>query len=227
MEVNFKKEDKILVVTPHQDDESIGCGGLLALYGEQCDVLLLTDGSLGNIEQYNDTDKLISIRNSEFEKATKIAKVNNTYSLGIKNNELYKNKDVVRKFDISSYDYIFVPNRHEEQDDHKVVYSIIKSMKHKGKIYEYEVWTPLARPSWFLDISKVIKTKEKMISQYKSQLANKNYLDATIGLNKYRGLYNNYEYAEAYAYSNYNEFTEKVYNLMPEFIKNIIKKIIK
>lgn len=215
-----------MVVTPHQDDESIGCGGLLALYGEQCDVLLLTDGSLGNIEQYNDTDKLISIRNSEFEKATKIAKVNNTYSLDIKNNELYKNKDVVRKFDISFYDYIFVPNRHEEQDDHKVVYSIIKSMKHKGKIYEYEVWTPLTRPSWFLDISTVIKTKEKMISQYKSQLANKNYLDATIGLNKYRGLYNNYGYAEAYTYSNYNEFTEKVYNLMPEFIKNIIKKII-
>ena len=78
-----------------------------------------------------------------------------------------------------------------------------------------------------VNISTVIKTKEKMISQYKSQLANKNYLDATIGLNKYRGLYNNYEYAEAYAYSNYNEFTEKVYNLMPEFIKNIIKKIIK
>ena len=56
MEVNFKKTDKILIVSPHPDDETIGCGGLLAKYGPQCDILMLTDGRLGNIEKYKDTN---------------------------------------------------------------------------------------------------------------------------------------------------------------------------
>ena len=44
----IQSTDKILVVAPHPDDETIGLGGLLLLYGEQIDVLVLTDGSKGN-----------------------------------------------------------------------------------------------------------------------------------------------------------------------------------
>lgn len=32
-----------LVIAPHMDDESLGCGGLLAKYPEQTDILVLTD----------------------------------------------------------------------------------------------------------------------------------------------------------------------------------------
>lgn len=47
MNVLINNNDKILVVAPHADDESIGCGGLLSLYGNQTDLLLITDGSKG------------------------------------------------------------------------------------------------------------------------------------------------------------------------------------
>ena len=40
--------ERLLVVAPHPDDEAIGAGGLLALYGSQCDVLVLTDGAKGH-----------------------------------------------------------------------------------------------------------------------------------------------------------------------------------
>lgn len=231
MEIKFKKTDKVLVVAPHQDDETIGCGGLLAKLGKQAEVLLLTDGSLGNIEIYKDEKKLVDIRNKELKEALKIAKVNKIYTLNIKNEKLKQNKDVVNKFDISKYDYIFVPNRYEGHPDHRAVYSIFKSMrrtqKSKAKIYEYEVWTPLREPTWFLDISDVIDIKKKMIKTYKSQLKGKDYYNATIGLNMYRGLNNNYKYAEAYSYSGYNKFTATIYNLLPEKIKEFIRNKIK
>lgn len=226
MEVNFLQSDRILVISPHQDDETIGCGGLLALYGKQCDVLLLTDGRYGNIKQYKNTKELVEIRNKEFSKVMKMAKVNKFFMLNIENNKLYKHKKIVKNFDLSPYDYIFIPNRYEDQEDHKVVYKIVKSMPKTGKIYEYEVWTPLQRPSWFLDISKVIEKKKKMLLTYKSQQEDKNYCDSTIGLNKYRGIYNNYKYAEAYSYSYYNRFTSSVYSILPQSIKNKIISII-
>ena len=43
--LEIRPTDKICILAPHADDESIGCGGLLALYGKQCDVVLLTDGA--------------------------------------------------------------------------------------------------------------------------------------------------------------------------------------
>lgn len=67
MEFVIDKEDKILIVAPHPDDESIGCGGLLALYGKQCDVRLLTDGRRGKSEQRKNVsdNEIIATRKEE------------------------------------------------------------------------------------------------------------------------------------------------------------------
>lgn len=43
--LELNPDDKCLVIAPHADDESIGCGGLLLKYPDNCDVVVLTDGA--------------------------------------------------------------------------------------------------------------------------------------------------------------------------------------
>lgn len=230
MEVEFKSDDRILIVAPHQDDETFGCGGLLAKYGPQCDVLLLTDGRLGNIENFSSEEVLVETRNRELDKACKLSGVANCFRIDIRNEELSKERKKVYGFNIREYSYIFLPNRKEDHPDHRVCYSIfskMKRMQHAScQIYEYEVWTPLAMPSWFLDISDVIDKKKEMIKVYQSQINDKDYFRAIIGLNAYRGMYNNYAYSEAYKLSSYNEFSARLYNMLPEGLKDMIRKVL-
>lgn len=61
----IKPTDKICILAPHADDETIGCGGLLALYGPQCDVILLTDGAKGG--DRSKPDEVRRVREAEFE----------------------------------------------------------------------------------------------------------------------------------------------------------------
>lgn len=95
-----------------------------------------------------------------------------------------------------------------------------------AQIYEYEVWTPITMPTAFFDISDVIEIKKEMIKVYKSQIIDKDYYNGIIGLNKYRGIFYNNEYCEAYKFSGYNRFSAAIYNLMPEFVKAFVRKVL-
>lgn len=45
--LSINNNDKILILAPHPDDECIGAGGILALFPELCNVIVLTDGRQG------------------------------------------------------------------------------------------------------------------------------------------------------------------------------------
>lgn len=203
---DLKNGERILVVAPHSDDETLGCGGLLALYGDKCDVLLLTDGRKGKSEQRKElSDKEITkIRKQELRKALDIAGVKNLFCLDIPDSELKKNRKAVMKFDMKPYKYILVPNKYEEHPDHKAACKFFRVMrfwgKTKAKIYEYEVWTPLRTVDVLIDISERVTEKEKMINCFTSQLECKDYFKAGMGLSYYRGI-NCKSAAEAFYYS--------------------------
>lgn len=225
--MKINQDDKILIVAPHPDDESIGMGGFLSLYGPQCDVLLVTDGREGHKGTVEDIDEFVLKRKMEIESACRIANVHDLFCLNIEDRMALKNRNKIRNFDISKYTCVFVPNRNETHVDHCVLYSIFRrKLTRKQKLFEYEVWTPMSKANMYLDISEVVAKKKKMISQHKSQLIDCNYIDKILALNFYRGMYYHCDYAEAY-----NECNLSLIGWMKYHISNgtilLIKNLIK
>lgn len=204
---DLKDNEKILIVAPHPDDESLGCGGLLAIYGKQCDVLLLTDGRKGKSKKRKDysDEEIISVRKQELCNSLDIAGVQNMFCLDVPDSTLKKARKQAMKFDASGYRYIFVPNSKENHPDHKAANRFFKAMrfwgKTKARIYEYEVWTPLQVVDVLIDISEYEDKKIQMIKQHVSQLEDKDYLNAGMGLSHYRGISCGSSAAEAFYYS--------------------------
>lgn len=218
MGINIKEEDKILVVAPHPDDESIGCGGLLSMYGKQCDVLLITDG---------DTRECVSdiadVREKEFIAAVTSADVHDYKCLRIPEHRIEFNSNVIAQIDFKKYAYVFVPNRYEAHDDHVAVYKTIKKFVQKpAKLFEYEVWTPLHKPNIYLDITEVSGRKINMIKFHESQIKYLDYVGMIMGLNAYRGIGRGYSFAECY-YCAEEKHQQNIRRIKRK-IKSIIKK---
>jgi LmbE family N-acetylglucosaminyl deacetylase len=122
--LNIKKTDKILILAPHADDESIGCGGLLLKYASQCDVIFLTDGRYGDVNI--EPSEMIEIRKKEFESVMIKLKVNNFSLLGIEDTKLESNYNIFKSINFNGYDYICMPNNLDQHPDHKAVTKHIK-----------------------------------------------------------------------------------------------------
>lgn len=214
MGLNIRKEDRILIAAPHPDDESIGCGGLIALYGKQCDVLLITDG-----DNHQGEHDLAKIRESEFIHAMTLAGVKGYQCLRLPERQIRCTTVKKAAIDFRQYSHVFVPNRYDAHEDHAAVYKVIKKLVPKSiKLYEYEVWSPLRNPNVYLDISDVSEKKRELIECHRSQTAALDYPGMILGLNAYRGRSHGYPFAECY----YCEKEKRVQQW--RHIKRIIKR---
>ena len=148
-------KDKILVIAPHPDDESLGCGGLMIAHSKQIDSFcFLSSGIEPNAKEKSDT------RISEWNAAQKFIGCNN---LGIV--ELYGEKPLLhriidnidkylRLLNTKKYDYIFMPHLKDNHPEHQYISSTImrKVIMENGykkdlKILFYEVWRQIENPN--------------------------------------------------------------------------------
>ena len=206
--LNIKNEEKCLVIAPHPDDESIGCGGIMKIYPKNFDVISLTHGTQNDI------------RYSEMKNAMDFAGIHNLKMLDLTDKKVIEGQEKFNKIDISNYDYIFIPYIFDQHKDHKAV-SVLLREKLKDKKYKkglkiayYEVWSTINMPQYYVDISKVVEDKKKMINFHKSQTAAKNYADKIIGLNTYRGLLRNLEAVESFSIMEVEDFIKIVEKLI-------------
>jgi len=196
--------EKVLVLAPHMDDETIGCGGTLALHakrGAQITVMFLTDGRNGSSDintltgeaRQRRQQELIELRTTEARAALQRLGVNRMVCLDAEDGALSqctwaaeKLRDVLRKF---QPDLVYVPFYLEEHVDHRAASQVLldaaAGTSLKFQCIGYEVWTPLF-PNCLVRIDASIDTKKQALQEYRSQLQQCDYLHASIGLNAHR-----------------------------------------
>jgi len=189
---------RVLVLAPHPDDETIGCGGTLVLHalaGDPVRVIFLTNGAKGDISGRFDRETYIRIRQQEARSACAC--------LGITDIEFWPNEDrclagmpgVLKRLTDVVNDYcpalIYAPSPLEFHPDHRAVAVLVRDLSQTiqpdCQVMLYEVNQPFCINT-LVNITPVLALKKQAIEIYVSQLDERPYDDVTLALNRFRSL---------------------------------------
>jgi len=219
---------KILVLSPHPDDDVFGLGGTLSKFqrgGDSITIVYFCDGSKGTPEGIRDSSLIIK-RKKEVKDALKVMNIDNYIFWGYKDGQLQVTRTSIKALnnliDKIRPDIIFIPSLMDDHPDHKATNEIFyySYFKYPEKPFDfstliamYEVWTPLL-PNRIVNISDVINIKKEAISYHKSQLRSRAYDKAILALNQYRAELNGVK-----------GFAEAFYTCDPAIYKELYDKI--
>ena len=188
---------RVLAISPHPDDEAIGCGGTISSHvdkGDVVHVIFLTSGEKGG--HGKSEEETIKTREAEAQAAADILKIEQI--------EFWRQPDgnfqaseinisrLVKKIKEHAAEIIYVPHYQEEHHDHKSGARMVEKALQcldglKPIVYMYEVWTPIQKIDHIEDISAFVEIKRRAIQAHKSQCDVLNFEEAILGLNRYRG----------------------------------------
>jgi LmbE family N-acetylglucosaminyl deacetylase len=203
-----------LVLSPHPDDEAIGCGGALHLHsraGDSVEVIYLTSGeAAGRREVRQETSR------TREQEAARVAAI-----LGLKKQSFWRLPDGklrAREADArrlagllgdSRPDEIYVTHAGEQHADHRAARRLLSKAlalvdveAYHPYVWEFEVWTPLQSITRAVDISDCLEIKLQAVRAYASQCRLLRFAQAVKGLARYRGEMHSWpggDYAEVFA----------------------------
>ena len=142
-----------IIFSPHQDDETLGCGGTIVRKreaGAEVKIVFMTDGSQSH-HQWIDESELISLRQTEAIKAARTLKVasEDVVFLGFRDGELSSSmtEAIARVEDLLGSNrpqQVFIPYIRETHPDHlatnQIVLAALKNYQLPVVVYEYPVW---------------------------------------------------------------------------------------
>lgn len=188
----------ILVVAPHPDDESLGCGGTLALHAERGDsvtVVWMTAGERGIPGR--DPLETAQIRRSEATAALAALGVGDGRFLDLPDGEIGANRGTAtaalgQVLADRAPRLVYTPHPDEAHPDHAATSAVtVDAVRRHGDadvmLLGYEVWTPVAWPHHSEDIDAVFERKLAAMDCYRSQTAQVPYTQLVVGLSAYRG----------------------------------------
>jgi LmbE family N-acetylglucosaminyl deacetylase len=189
----------ILVIAPHPDDESIGCGGaswLHAQRGDHVSVVYLTSGELGL--KHLPREKAWAVREAEARKAAKILGLAEPVFLRCRDWHLGESVEITAAalepaLKAAVPEIVYLPHPLEWHPDHKATLPIFWSAADQCSISPktvrgYEIWTPMPEYDHAENIDAAMPTKLRAIRAHRSQLQQLPYDRAIRGLNEYRGV---------------------------------------
>lgn len=192
---------RALVVAPHMDDEVIGPGGTLALHtraGGTVGVVFVSD-SAGD-------SSATAVRTREAEECARFMGFDIVGLLGFPDGRLSPNESrIAERLAKLLRDWrptqVFCPFPADHHRDHQATAAAlalaVRAAHWDGEVWGFEVWSTLW-PNVVVDISSVVEQKRAAIACHASQVANMSYVEAALGLNRYRGLKVGVEYGEAF-----------------------------
>lgn len=205
---NLSPAKNILVLSPHPDDDVIGCGGTIYLHyltGGQITVAYLTNGEKGS--PYFSRGMLIKYRHREALRSAKIIGIKKTIFMDERDGALKVNSKIVRRLkevlESAKPQIVYLPSLWDTHPDHKqtnLIWSMASSDADSYQMYGYECAGPLY-PNCFIDITSVFNIKQEALRQHITQLLTYNYMELISRVNSYRASYlqdNKIKYAEGF-----------------------------
>ena len=179
--IKIPKNKNILVISPHPDDETLGCGGLiLQAVKEKCNIHLLSlssgspeDATIREKELVKSANDL-GIKDITFMRLTDGVIGNEIIGKNILNDIFIKNKP----------DIILIPFILDNHEDHKNANKLLIELKshEELEIWCYQVYSNIISNAYF-DITDVSDMKYKILENYSSQLKYFDYINWNKGLN--------------------------------------------
>ncbi len=199
--------EKVLVLSPHPDDETLGCGGIIRLLLErkkEVRVIFLTNGDKADPSAENRVAYSL-MREKEAQKALGVLGVTDYDFLRFPDRGLReRHAEVLERLlgIVESYrpDTLYCPSMIELNPDHRAAAAISLEIQRtrmenivsgerpaRMRVVFYEIATPL-RPNLLVDVTATYRRKIRAAKKYKSQLRLMDYLGHIIALNAVRSL---------------------------------------
>ena len=202
---------RVLVLSPHPDDEAIGCGGTILRHvaqGDDVRVVFLTSGEKGG--HGRSEAETMRVREREAGEAAKI--------LGLHHLEFWREPDNALRATTAAIDRlrktlvsfrphtVYLPHDKETHTDHRASVRLLRQALRavtvkRPDVLMFEVWTPTQQLDEIVDISPYLETKLRAVRAYRSQCAVMGFVAAVRGLNRYRGEMHSWpggDYAEVF-----------------------------
>ena len=216
--------NKVLAIAVHPDDETLGCGGTLLkhkAHGDEIYWLIVT--SIKGYENWDlgFSEEQIRKREREIEKVSQVYKFNRVFELEFPTMRLdeVSMSELISKisnvFKEIKPNVIYLPFKNDVHSDHRKVFEAVYSCT---KIFRYPFIKKILMmetlsetdfaditnsfiPNVFVDISKFLNKKLKIMKIYESEIGKHPFprsLETMEALAKVRGAQAGYKYAESF-----------------------------
>jgi len=186
--------ERIMIFSPHPDDDTLGCGGTTRLLFEMgCNILAIymTDGRFGCPSMT--PDETASIRRLESVNSATVLGIANLQFMNRPERGLRCDRSTIKEAREAVQQYnprlVFVTDPDAGHPDHRTAYDIVLAATagEAVEVLRYGVYNAV-RPDVLVDITKTMAYKEKAIREHRTQQEREDYVSKFKGLNAYLSL---------------------------------------